>query len=110
MIAIGFPPVQTIFLAASATAIMAPTSGSAFTYLELQSTVRTSALFVPLRFTTPAEDGKLVAIFFVPTMVSYCSYTHRLEAIFGCFTSIFATSIKSWGSGISSILNFLYSL
>ena len=52
MIAKGFPPEQTIFLAASLTAIAQPIFGSELTYLGLQSTVNAKALFVFLIFST----------------------------------------------------------
>ena len=71
MTPIGSPPEQTIFLAASATAIIAPFSGSAKTYLLLQSTVIASALPVPLANTTAASLGAFVVVFAAPTMLSY---------------------------------------
>jgi hypothetical protein len=58
VIADGTPPEQVrYFCAASETAIDVPSSGSACTYLELQSTVIANALLVPLMFTTPASEG-----------------------------------------------------
>ena len=73
VIAEGTPPEQMMFLAASATAIAQPSSGSALTILALQSTVIAKALLVPLTLTTPASLGALVPIFMVPTIESYCS-------------------------------------
>ena len=40
-------------------------------------------LFVPFTNATPASEGWFVETLFVPTMLSYCSYTHLLDAIFG---------------------------
>ena len=69
--ATGSAPAQVIFLAASATAIAHPISGSACTYLALQSTVKAMALSVPFIFTIAASAGWLVDIFATPTMESY---------------------------------------
>ena len=79
----GVAPVQLMFRAASETAIAVPISGSACTYLALQSTVKARPFFVPRTATTAASEGRFVVLFSVPTILSYCSQTHFLDAMFG---------------------------
>ena len=69
--------------AASDTAIIAPIRGLAFTYRELQSTVSAKAFLLPLIETMAASDIRLVLMFTVRTIESYCSYTQRFDAILG---------------------------
>ena len=61
VIALGSPRTN-VLREASDTAIIVPTSGSAFTYRELQSTVIAKPLFVPLMLTSRI-DGTLVVLF-----------------------------------------------
>ena len=78
--------------AASATAMAHPLRGSASTYRPLQSTLKAKPLVEPLTWTTAASPGRLVERFTVPTMLSYCSYTQRLDARLGRATKALAVA------------------
>src|SRR6056297_258719 len=88
VIATGLAPLHTTFLAASATAICPPRRGFRYTYRPLQSVLTARPLFVPLILITPESDAPGAFTVFVRTMVSYCSCTHRLDAIFGDASSL----------------------
>ena len=55
------------------------------------------------------SEGPFVLIFIVPTIESYWLYTHCFEEIFGCEIKNLATTFKSLGSSIWSMVNFLNS-
>ena len=105
----GSPPEHTILRAASATAIIAPRSGFAYTYLLLQSTVMANALPVPFAITIEASLGAFVEVFAAPTILSYCVYTQRFEAMLGICINSFTVAFKSVVSAtvfISKALTF----
>src|SRR5258708_21124571 len=80
--ATGVAPVQETFLAASATACMAPSLGSSQHQRPLSSSAMASAREVPLMRISPASAPGPSTVL-VCTMESYCSHTHRLEQMLG---------------------------
>src|SRR4051812_24217896 len=86
--AIGLAPTQATFRAASATASFAPSRGSMATNLPLPSRHIAIALLVSFTRITAASAPGRIAVF-VRTIVSYCSYTQRFEAMLGDDRSVF---------------------
>src|SRR5947209_15947781 len=80
--ATGTAPVQETFLAASATACIAPSLGWSQHQRPLPSSAMASARFVPLMRIRPASAPGPSTVFDC-TMESYCSKIQRLEQIFG---------------------------
>ena len=63
------------------------------------------ALPVPFAITTDASLGALVEVFAAPTILSYCVYIQRLDAIFGICTNCFTDSCKLVVSATELISN-----
>src|SRR5688572_14474637 len=99
--AIGFAPTQMTFRAASATASLAPSFALTATYRPLPSRHIATARRVSLIRLTAASAPGSTAVF-VRTIVSYCSYTQRFEAIFGDASSRRKASLQSGGKRLET--------
>src|SRR5438309_2906692 len=92
--ATGRAPVQETFLAASATACIAPSLGFSQHQRPLPSSAMASARFVPLIRMSPASAPGPSTVFDC-TMESYCSKIQRLEQMLGAARTCFNSAVKS---------------